>query len=300
MDASKFGELTEGEKKGLQKRTVVSKGELLTMDDAEALEYGFSKATAGSLETVFEKLGIAPVSVTRIEQTWSESMVRFIDSILPFLLMIGLGCLYVEIKTPGFGIPGYIGIICLTLVFLNQYLVGMADYIEFLLLLAGAALMFIEMFVLPGFGIAGYTALLLITAGLVLALQGFVIPAPDAPWEAEIFIENIIEVLGSLIFAVIAGLLFLRFVMPKIPQPSDGGAFLKKTLANARVETDNASIVRPGDEGIAKTTLRPSGKAVFSGNVVDVVTYGEFIQKGTPVKVSEVRDNRVIVEKKLH
>ncbi|OGR58434.1 MAG: serine protease, partial [Desulfobacula sp. RIFOXYB2_FULL_45_6] len=175
MDKKAYDDLTEDEKKKITaKKTIVAKGELLTMDDTEAFNLGFSQKTVKDIGEALSFLGYDTVDIVTIEESWSENLVRFLQPLLPILMLIGIGAVYMEIKSPGFGIPGLTGILCLGLVFFNQYLVGLADYTEFLFLLIGVLLLGIEVFVLPGFGMAGISGLIIIAAGLVLSFQGFV------------------------------------------------------------------------------------------------------------------------------
>jgi len=212
-------------------------------------------------------------------------------------MMIGLAALYMEMKVPGFGIPGLVGILCLAAVFFNQYMVGLANYTELLLIVLGLVLMAIEVFVLPGFGIAGFAGIVCIVAGLVLAFQDFVIPDPSVPWEMEILLHNVIKVLGSYLVAFCAGLLFIRYVLPRFSTAS-GGPYLTSSLKEAQFDAAQTRRVHTGDQGVAMTPLRPSGQVKIGTEVVDVVTEGEFIERGAMVTVSEIIGNRVIVARK--
>lgn len=296
MDQIAYNDLTETEKKSVTaKKTVVAKGELLTMDDMEALELGFSRASTESLEEALALLGYAQAQVVTIQESWSESLVRFLQPLLPVLMLIGLGAVYMEIKAPGFGLPGVLGIVCLGLVFFNQYLVGLADYTELMLLLIGALLLGIEVFVFPGFGVAGFSGLLVLAVGLVLSFQGFVIPDATFPWQARLLMTNLARVLGSLILAFVLSLVMVRFVLPRISRNSRG-PYLETTLAEAHVDVTSALMLAPGDTGTAHTFLRPSGKIVIGDRKIDAVTQGEFIEQGEPVVVLVVDKTRVIVK----
>ncbi|MFO7931023.1 MAG: NfeD family protein [Desulfosalsimonas sp.] len=298
LDSAQYDDLIRSEKDIItSKKTVVQKGELLTMHDSEALSYGFSTMTAGSVESMLERLGIEGYELTRIEQTWSEVLVRFIDGIAPILVMIGLVGLYIEVKAPGFGLPGAVGIACLALVFFSQYLVGLAHYTEFFILIAGIILIGVEVFVLPGFGIAGFAGMVLVAAAMVLAMQDFVLPDPSVPWQKDLLIENGIQVLGAYIAAMIAGLLFIRYVMPRIPSSREG-PYLASSLKDARAQTRETEMVSQGDTGEALTYLRPSGKAEINGEMFDVITENIFLEKGTQIKVIDIRGNRIVVDRK--
>ena len=297
MDSQAFDDLSPSEKKSVMaKKTVVAKGELLTMDDAEALELGFSSMSVDGIEDLLQERAIKNHEAIRIKESWSESLVRLIGNIAPYLLMIGLAALYIEIKAPGFGLPGIIGITCLALVFLSQYMVGLADYTELLLLTLGIVLLGFEVFVIPGFGIAGIAGILLIAVSAVLALQDFVIPNPSFPWQGELLVKNIIHVIGAFLAAIMAALLVLRYVLPRISAVTEG-PYLAATLKDFRADSEETKQAKLGDRGTAMTFLRPSGKVKIRDEFFDVITEGEFIEKGAPVKILEIKGNRIIVSR---
>ncbi|MDM8540722.1 NfeD family protein [Desulfococcaceae bacterium HSG9] len=298
IDARKFDELSDSEKEKItSKRTVVEEGELLTMDATEALALGFSKMTVTGLDDLLTKLDVLNYEIIKIEETWSETLVRFITTIAPILMMIGLAALYMEIKSPGFGVPGIIGICCLGMVFFSQYLVGMADYTELLLLITGIVLLGIELFVLPGFGFAGLAGILFMAAGMILALQDFVLPDPAFPWQAELLTRNIVQVLGAALAAFILSMLAFRYLLPQLATVVNG-PYLGATLNNAHADSKEVQDVQVGDNGVALSFLRPSGKAEINGARSDVVTEAEFIEKGTPIIVSAIDGNRIIISRK--
>ena len=298
LDSQEYDDLAEAEKKKITARkTVVAKGELLTMDDAEARLLGFSRQTAGSVEEMLNNFGITDYQVVRVEQSWSEDFGRLIVKFSPILLIIGLGALYTELKAPGFGLPGIIGICCLGLVFLNQYLVGLADYTELLFIVLGVVLLAMEVFVLPGFGIAGVLGFLSIGIGMILSFQDFVIPDPNLPWQQEILTDNLVQVLGAFVAAFVLALLFLRYVFPSLGRVVEG-PYLATTLAQSHADSSEVKGVRVGDAGTARSYLRPSGKVEIGTRVIDVVSEGEFLEQGTPVVVADIQGNRIIVKRR--
>jgi membrane-bound serine protease (ClpP class) len=249
-----------------------------------------------NLDEILRRMEIENHTLIRIEESWSETLVRSIGMIAPFLLLIGLAALYMEISAPGFGVPGIIGIACLALVFLNQYLVGLADYTELLLLILGILLLGIELFVIPGFGIAGISGLIFIAAGAILAFQDFIIPDPSLPWEGEILTENIVYVLGAFFVAIIMAVFFMRYIMPKLSVVVDG-PYLGTTLKDSHADSMEAQGARVGQTGVTMTLLRPSGKIKIKDDVFDGITQGEFMEKGTPVTITQIQGNRLIVSK---
>lgn len=297
LDQQAFDDLSDKEKKKVvSKKTVVAKGELLTMDDVEAHDLGFSKMSAASIEEVLKKKGIENYELISFKVNWSESLGRFIGMISPILMLIGLAALYMELKAPGFGVPGILGISCLALVFLNQYLIGLADHTELLLILIGITFLAMELFVTPGFGVMGLAGLGCIAAGMILSFQDFVIPDPSFPWQKDIFVGNLIQVFGSYLFAFVISLLFLKYVFPRLSAVVEG-PYLSATLEKSKAHSDEAKGLKVGDRGIVTTSLRPSGKAEIDGEIHDVIAEGEFMEKGAKVAVLEIKGNRVVVIK---
>ncbi|PIE62745.1 MAG: serine protease [Desulfobacter postgatei] len=296
MDKTSWQELSEEEKaKVTRKTTIVSKGELLTMDDKEAADLGFSRQSVTTLDQALEVMGYGSSQKIEVSENWSENFVRWLQPFLPILMILGIGAVYTEIKAPGFGIPGIVGIICLGFVFFNQYLVGLADYTEILVFIIGFLLLGMEMFVLPGFGIAGVSAIIVLAAGLVLSFQNFVLPDPNLPWQGDLMMKNLGLVMGSALGALLVSMSVVRFVLPKLSKIVQG-PYLDATLRDSRAEPTEALGISDGDEGISLTTLRPSGKVRIRDRKVDAVTQGDFIGPGTPVRVVQVTAGHVIVE----
>jgi len=298
MTDSAYRDLTEEQLQRIEsRRTIVPEGRLLTMHDREAEEYGFSKMTVDNIPAMLSAMGYQDYSLVRISPSWSEKMARYLGSIAPILLMIGLAALYIEMQAPGFGFPGAIGVILLFIVFFGQYTVGLADHTEFLIILLGLVFMGVEIFVLPGFGIAGLAGVACITVGFILALQDFVVPDPDFPWQMNILINNVIRVLGSFILAFLGGLLVVRFILPRLSTQT-AGPFLVSDLKDAHADSEETSRAKTGDTGVAMTYLRPSGKAEIRGEIFDVMADNEYIEKGTPVVITQIRGNWIVVEEK--
>lgn len=297
LDGAGYADLSETEKgRIVSRKTVVAAGQLLTMDDREARRYGFSSLTAASVPEILSHLGIEEFELVRLEHNWSENLAIFIASIAPILLMVGLAALYTELRAPGFGVPGLIGVICLGLVFFSQHLVGLASHTELLLVALGVVLLGIELLVLPGFGIAGLAGLIAISIGMVLSFQDFVIPDPAFPWQQELLLRNLAQVLGSLVAALLLSFLLLR-LLPRMGRMADG-FYLGTTLASSRLDTRESLQVRTGDAGRAHTDLRPSGKAFFGETLCDVITEGELIEKDSPLVIIRMSGNRIVVARK--
>ncbi|MDO5577153.1 MAG: NfeD family protein [Fibrobacter sp.] len=298
MDSVQIAELSSAQKKKIvSSKNVVKKGELLTMDDIEAREFGFSRMSVGSIDEVFTNEGYKSSEIINIKSNWSEKFVGFIGSIAGILITIGIACLYIEMRSPGFGLPGIAGLLCLGLVFSAQYMVGLANNTELLLLVLGIALLAVEILVIPGFGIAGFSGILLILAGMVLSFQDFVIPKPEFPWQKQEMIGNLTMVMGCMAGSILLILLFFRFVFPRLGTVVSG-PYLQADLHDAKVDSDLKQNVNVGDIGVISSGLRPSGKARINDSFHDVISEGEFIDSGTEIIVKKIVGTKIIVTRK--
>ena len=296
MDKTDFEDLNDATKARItDKKTIVAEGELLTMDDREAHDLGFSRKSVKNLDEALAGLGYDKLPRIVIEESWSEGLVRALQPFLPILMLIGIGAIYTEIKAPGFGLPGMIGVLCLALVFFNQYLVGLADYTELLIFMVGFLLLGVEVFVLPGFGVAGISAIIVLAVGLILSFQDFVLPDPAMPWEGRLMLKNFGMVTGAALGALLMSVLMVRYVLPGLSR-SGRGPYLTATLEDSRADSKEAETVMPGQTGEALTQLRPSGKIRIREKKIDAITQGDFIPSGSGVRVIAVEQNRVVVE----
>jgi Membrane-bound serine protease (ClpP class) len=280
-----------------EKKTVVQKGQLLTMDDVEAKQLGFSKMSVSSVEEMLSNMHISNFEIIRIKENWSEGLVKFISLIAPFLLMIGFASLYIEYKTPGLIVPGIIGALCLGLVFFGQYMVGLGTYTELLLIILGVVLLGLEIFVLPGLAIAGIVGTASIIIGIILSFQDFVIPSPSMPWQAKEMTGNIGKVIGSFFVAFIGGISFIRFALPSFSKVVKG-PYLEASLKSSHADSEAIIGVNEGDEGVVVMPLRPSGRVSIGSRTFDVVTEGGFIEKGAQITVIKISRSKITVSRK--
>jgi len=294
LDSAKLADLTPALKKQIEStRLVVRPGELLTMTEIEAKQYGFSIMTVSSMDEMLQKMGYEDIEIIRAVETWSEKLVRVIAAVSPLLMMLGFAALYIETRTPGFGMGGILGIFCLALVFFGQYMVGLANYTELLFLIAGMVLLAVEIFVLPGFGVAGIAGILLMMAGMVLSFQSFVIPKPEFPWQYAVFMENIIRVAISILGSVFLTVIFFKYFFVRLSAVVKG-PYLSATLEGTAADSAAGFVPTVGDRGKAVTPLRPSGKICIGSEECDVITDGQFIDKGTEVVVLQIQGNRIV------
>ena len=268
---------------------LVEKGKLLTLTTNEALEHKLADFRADTVEEILKRLGLEGAEVRSVSENWAEQLVRFLTHpILSSLLMtVGMLGIIVELRTPGFGVPGALGITSLALFFWGHWLVRLAGWEEILLVFVGLVLLAVELFLIPGFGITGILGILGLIAGLTLSLIG-------AGATAEIVIGAITRVALSLLVALAASVVLLRF-LPRLP-------FGRQLILHTGLGADTGYASAPesdrqwlGKRGTAVSPLRPAGIADIDGKRVDVVSQGEWIDAGTPITVIRVDGNRIVV-----
>jgi membrane-bound serine protease (ClpP class) len=270
---------------------VIAEGKLITLTTEEALEVGYCDGVMASLRDILIEMGLEGAEIIESEVNWAENVVRFLSHpiISSLLIMIGMVGLFMEVRSPGWGLPGTAGLIALALFFGTQYILALANVIDIVLFVVGVALILVEVFVIPGFGVAGIFGILLMIAGLFLALAGQwpLITMPDV-------FRAVFTLAGSVAMTIIA-LLGLSALLPKTK------AWSRLVLSeDQRRELGYSShTLREelvGKEGIALTTLRPSGTAIIDDNRVDVVSEGGYIDANKPIRVVGVEGIRVIVK----
>jgi membrane-bound serine protease (ClpP class) len=246
----------------------------------------------------------------------ADGIINFLNSgaVQAILIILGLVMIFLEINTPGFGIPGVVGIIAFLLVFGSGALLGRVDSLEIILFLLGIGLLAVEIFILPGFGVMGISGILLIGLSLVLSMQDFVIPRFD--WEWGILGRNAVVVaLG--ILASITGIAVIALLGPRIrlfdrltlksrisgtaggPDPDallPGASPAAESPGGTPLPGDPDYSALVGKRGIAVSTLRPAGKAEIDGQVFPVEGEGIFVEPGEAVQVIRVYGNRILVK----
>lgn len=276
-------------------------GQLLTLTADEASRPGrekgrplLSAGTLADVPAVLEALGLAGHPAVEMEVTATERLARLIAGAAPILMMLGFLGIYLELRTPGIGLPGILGAVCLALFFWGHHIAGLAGMEDLILFSVGVTLILIEIFVIPGFGITGVAGIVLVFLSLIGAMTRMV---PGGPWlpawpdvQLPIF-KTTLALVGTG-----AGMLLLGRFLPR-------SRFFNRLALSAATSAaegytaapDTSSLV--GQTGIALNALRPSGAARINGQRLDVVTSGEFIEAGQPVHIVEAHGNRLVVAK---
>lgn len=265
---------------------------LVTLTASEAVKYQISDTTVSTISGVLKAFGITNAMIIDEKENWAELFVKFLNNpvVSSLLIMIGLVGMYTEIKTPGWGFAGTISLIALALFFGSSFILQIASIFQILLFVAGVILLIVEIFVIPGFGITGIAGILLIVGSIFFSLFN-----AEYYFDSNILYTAIIQ-LGTAVFASILIMFLLVKYLPKTT------TFNKLILADENASHKGFSS-HPSYEnllnesGEAFTTLRPAGTALINGQRYDVVTAGDFIERGSQIKVIQIEGMRIIVQK---
>jgi len=266
-------------------------GKLITLTTELAIKYNIADDEQETFERLLSSLEFENADIITTSENWSELFVRFLTNPVVASLLTTFGFLGIlfELQSPGWGIPGIVGLVCLFLSLSASFIARLATMNDILIILAGVALLIIEIIIIPGFGFAGIGGILLILWGLYELLL------PDTPIGPEIEIMAmwgfIIGIVGSIFgLFLLFKLMIKTSFWQKLTSPGVGGV-------EAGYSASGGWENLVGQEGTAQSDLRPSGWITVKDQRLFVVTEGDFIEKECKVKIHSVDGNRVVVRK---
>jgi membrane-bound serine protease (ClpP class) len=275
-------------------------GQVLTFTATEAMTHGYCEGTAENLEGVIEQLGIETYELKTFAPSPLDKVIGFLINpvVSGVLIMIIIGGIYFELQSPGIGFPLAASILAALLYFAPLYLEGMAQHWELILFIVGVILIMVEIFAIPGFGVAGVAGIIAMITGLTLSLvDNVVFEEPEFTGEG---LGVLMRALSLVLVSVLLGLIFSLWSARKLLTTS---AFSNLSLKSEQrieegfvgVETAQRSLV--GMTGIAHTVLRPSGKVMIGDKLYDAKSEYGLIEKGQPVKVIRYETGQIYVVK---
>lgn len=269
--------------KSIEFEDVVKKGELLTLSSKKAKELGFSDYESDSLDEILSHFNLDEFEIENIKPFPSEKVAGFLTSsiVREILLIIGFLGLLIEATTPGFGIPGTMGLIALSLFFGGHMIAGIGSWLYTLMFVVGILLLLIEIFVIPGFGITGISGIVLILISVFLTLGGGI---------------SAIYAVGVVLLILLVSFLVLLFLFPKLPIWKKLGLMRRETKKEGYIAVTEKRDLE-GKKGESITMLRPSGVIEIDGKRYDALTEGEFIEKGEKIIVIRVEGGKIFVKK---
>lgn len=255
-------------------------GKLLTLTSGDAIKVGYAEAIANDRDQLLAFLGAENAVIKDLEVSFAEKIARFVTHpvIIPILLSIGSLGLVLELYSPGFGIPGIMGLSALFLFFFGHLVAGFAGYEVLILFAAGIILIIVEIF-FPGFGIFGILGIVAIIGSMVLASYSTV--------------NILLSILIAVVITVVVSIFFFKYFGYKGP--------LKKMILTYATTSEQGYVSNAtrqeliGQIGYASTVLRPSGTAIFEDERLDVVSEGGFIAQGRKVKIVATQGSRIVV-----
>jgi len=270
---------------------IVDSSKIVAFTAQEALQHGYCEAIANSVPEIMEWLEVEAYEIQEYEPTGLEKLIRFLvnPALQGILIMIIVGGIYFELQQPGIGFALAASILAALLYFAPLYLEGLAEHWELGVFIIGLLLIALEIFVIPGFGIAGVSGIMLTITGLVLAMVDNVV------FEFEFHAMEAIKILlTSLVLVMVSSLLALIGSIYLSKKLLTAKQFSSLILGNTQQKEDGYIGVdtkvksMKGRIGIAETVLRPSGKVRIDDEIFDARSETSFIEKGEKVKV--VRD----------
>ncbi len=281
---------------------VSEKGKVLTFTSEEAIKHGYCQGEASTREEVLASAGINSYEIVEQELTWIDKFINFLvnPAVSGLLIMCIIGGIYFELQSPGIGFPLAIAILGALLYFAPHYLEGLAAHWEILLFIGGLILIMLEIFVIPGFGVAGISGIVLVLAAFILTMVfniGFKFefnPSLDAA--TQIGKSTAIVVLSTAAGFFLSIWLGKKLIMAETP--------FGTMALNTRMDTDKGFVAQDmsmqhyvGKTGTAATFMRPAGKINIDGEIIEAESDHGLIDKGEPIIVTKFENAQLVVKK---
>ena len=272
---------------------LIDSGKVLTFTADEALEWKYCDGIAETPDEVITKyLGYNDYELKTYKPSWEDDLKGFLMNpmLQSLLIIIIIGGIYFEMQTPGLGFPSAAAVVAAILYFAPLYIDGLAQNWEILVFILGLLLIAVEIFIIPGFGIAGISGIIFLIAGLTLSLLN----NTDFNFE-EVSTKEIGEATLTVLIGLGLGFVLMIWLSNKIgTKGMMRKVALHKDLEDAHSSPSLTSLIRK--EGTAFTVLRPSGKVMIDNELYDGVSESGFIEKGTKVEVVRFENAQVYVE----
>ncbi len=299
-------------------KIICKEGDILTLTNLEAeAKYGeaktqlLSSGTVESIDALIIELGYAGAQRVDVAPLGVEELGTWINAISPILLLIGIIGLYIEFKPAGFGVFGAVGIAALVLYFFGGYVSGLAGVEWAGIFVVGVALVAVELFLLPGTIFIGLIGVVCMFVALVMGMTDLY---PNMPWfpagEGEggggvvpqvegidFVMPDFSRPIRDLLIAFALAVPIIWALARYLPHTALFAAFTSTAASGVESVAAVAAEVesRLGQAGTSTTPLNPGGKAMFGDALCNVITQGEMIAAGTPVKVIGHRGSDLLV-----
>ncbi len=275
-------------------------GNILTLTDRQAAKkYGLppkpllSSGTVETMEALLIELGYAGAQRIEIKPTGAEQLGTWITTISPLLLVIGIVGLYLEFKTPGFGLPGIVGITAFAIYFLGGYVAGLSGAGWAIVFVLGLILVALELFVFPGTLFVGITGTAMMLVAIVMGMVDSYPGTSTMPTFPQLQLP-----LRDISMAVLVSFALMLVLAQFLPRTRLFGELVSHTASGvvfvSRLEEQQKASL--GETGVAVSPLRPGGKARFGDRLLHVVTQGEMVEQGQRLKIIGHSGSEAVVE----
>lgn len=261
-------------------------GRVLTFTTHEAIEHGFCEGTVESIPELLRNAGISEYTLFEFKPTPMDRFIGFLTNpmVSGILIMLIVGGLYFELQTPGIGFALGVAILASVLYFAPLYVEGLAEHYEIIIFIIGLALLALEIFAIPGFGVAGISGIILIVISLTIAMIDNNIFRDLRPFAWIEIVRPLVVVSLSLFTGFVLSIILSRklLVSPTFPALA-----LNSSLSgeDGYIGIDLHQKEMIGREGTTSSVLRPGGKVEIGNEVFDAVSDSGFIDKGVKVRV---------------
>jgi membrane-bound serine protease (ClpP class) len=277
---------------------ITDTGQVITFTTSEAIKYKFCNAQADNIEEILKITGKQNYKIVEQKLTTSDRIIGFLTKpmISGLLIMIIIGGIYFELQTPGVGFPLAAATLAAIVYFAPLYIEGLAANWEILIFIIGVILLLVEIFAIPGFGVAGISGIILIVTGLTLSMIGNVgFDFTGIPFQGVV-VAFFIVIIASF-FSLISSFFLTRKLFGGHTMFGDLALLTTQQSNEGYVSSDAHYTEMKGTEGIAFTMLRPAGKVEIEDQIFDAVAESGFIDRGEKIRVVKYENAQLIVRK---
>lgn len=275
--------------------SIKKEGQVITFSTSEAIKYGYCEGKVESLAEILQRNKITDYQIDHFQLSATDKVVAFFLNpfISGLLILVIIAGIYFEMQAPGIGFAGLAALVALILYLVPYYLNGLAENWEIIAFFVGLGLIGVEIFILPGFGVAGVSGIILIIGSLVLIMIN-----NDAFDFEFVRMNDILYALAAAIGGLLGGTVLLFAGGAKL---ADTRFYKRVALVDTqdREQGYTASFKEnmKGQRGVAHTVLRPSGKVIINDKLHDAFTRGEYIEKGEAIEVIDDETTSLKVKK---
>lgn len=321
LDDWKKNEITRGKAPNIVS-TWKGPDTILTLTSQQAYDCGLASSLPSDRKALFATMGVTPAEIYENHISGGETVSRFLGNpiFMTLLIIVAVIAAIYELKAGGHYIGYFVALLCVILFFWLAFLGDSAGWLELILFLTGIVLLGIELFVLPGFGVAGVAGLgFMLLAILTAFIPAGTLPAlfqtgPSSnPFQMQLLKDGLIFAAATMcsILVLLVVALWLGVKLPGVsflalkadvgaPAVAAGAGEASSTVAPVAVAEETDSEESPlqklvGKAGVTETVLRPSGKVRIEGATYDAHSEGAWIEPGAKICVLEARDSEVVV-----